>query len=141
MRTMLSGVALYLMACCSAFALDWTQPITDEKGKQMEYEKGVPLTLQNLSVRALLLPIPVTPGGKEETGDQKVTRAILATKIQNDPKASLTTEEITTVKNAVARIGGPMMVYRAWSLLDPTSVSAKSTPPEEAKKEEAPPSQ
>jgi hypothetical protein len=88
-------------------------PILDLKGNPVEGD----LTVAQVAMNALLLPF------QDEAnlpGAEKVKRFQLSMKISaNEDDVSLTAEEITTIKNCVAKGYPALVVGRVWEVLDP----------------------
>jgi len=78
--------------------------------------KSEPMTVRLAATRAL------TAGYQDEQnlkGDQKVDRFHLALKITDEDKPDLTVEEIATIKKLIGKRYLPVIVGRAWAILDP----------------------
>ena len=101
--------------------IDFGEQLTGLDGKGLiEKVNGheVELTLGQVAVNALLMMLPeehALPAG------DKVRRFVIATKA-HEGQAELTAEEIAIVKACIGRAYGPLVVARAWQLLDPASV-------------------
>jgi len=100
--------------------IDFGEQLTGLDGKGLvEKANGheVELTLSLVAINALLAMLP------EEhalPATDKVRRFVIATKAVG--QAELTAEEIAIVKACIGRAYGPLVVARAWQLLDPASV-------------------
>lgn len=79
-------------------------------------EKPAPATLKMAAVNALIQPFP----DEKLDGAKKLDRGILAERIHlaKEP-LDLTSEEVTLVKSVIGKMYPPLIVLRAWRLLDP----------------------
>lgn len=80
---------------------------------------GNELTLRTVAVNALSAEHADERG---LSGEDKVKRAALALRIHQQDDVELTAEEIALLKRLVARISPPLVVLRAWAILDPASI-------------------
>lgn len=93
----------------------------DEVGLCKECQEKVdaffrPLTLRLACTRSL---VAITEQSMKLTAQKKFERAQLASKIYDDDTVSLTVEEIAKVKECIGQAEGPLVLIRAWELLDP----------------------
>ena len=75
-----------------------------------------PLTIGKLAMRAL------TASFEDErnlSGEEKFKRGQLAMRVYDGGKVALSAEDTALIKRLVAKGYGPMVVLRAWPLLDP----------------------
>ncbi len=100
--------------------IDFTIKILDLQGKEVQGENETALTLKEVCVNALQL---IFTDEKAISGLEKLKRGILAEKIfLSEKPLELNAVEITTIKDLVAKAYGPLVVLRAWKVLDPASV-------------------
>ena len=128
-RIILAGALAFVVAPALAAVVDVSAPILDIDGKPIpacaaktpECER--PMTLGDVAMTALLTPYPDeaegTRGGVPITGQQKADRMALAIRIHDGGKVDLTAEQIALAKLLVGKAYGPLVVGRAWALLDP----------------------
>lgn len=104
---------------------DFSTPIKDLDGNVIMEAASVPdgspkaVTLGRVAVNAVLQNYPDEAG---LAGDVKVKRFMLAMKVVDAGEVELTAEEVTALKERIAKAYGPLVVGRAWALLDPASV-------------------
>jgi len=94
--------------------VDFDAPILDFKGNPMKAEAGSedPATLEVVAISALMAQIDErAPSGKE-----KFERFQLAVKCKG--KVNLKAEEVSMLKDQIGKFGSPLVVGRAWQLLD-----------------------
>lgn len=96
--------------------IDFSSILTDIDGQAMT-DKDKPVTLKTVSQIALLAAFDDERG---LSGDEKVKRFILAEKIGKKPICDLKAEEIAEIKKCIGKGYPPIIVGRAWSLLDKT---------------------
>ena len=105
--------------------IDVTQTFVGLDGDVLTDQDKKELTLRSICENVLLGTNP-----KEQIdGEEKVKRYALAMKIHEHDATDMTAEEITLVKKVIGEAYGPMVVGRAWEMLDPKT--------EEVPKEEA----
>ena len=116
MKLLLAAIAS-LVLVVSASATDFTVPLTDLDGKTIDdgTPDHKPFTLGRAAIVALITTYPDESGLKDI---DKFKRAELASKINRDPHLVLSSEEITLVKMMIGKAFGPVVVYKAWPLLD-----------------------
>ena len=125
MKNLFFAFALFLASPALASEIDFTRHILDLDGKDIPVsaDKDAPITtLARVAETALLNEPPVDPRQPvaAETPDQKRQRFDLALRIyQAKGAVTLSSEEVTLVKNAIAAIYGPLVVGRAAEILDP----------------------
>jgi hypothetical protein len=134
MKSVILSLALAALVATPAFATDFKSEILDTAGKAVPMcdrpnapECQKPLTLGVVVSTALLTPFPDESdprSGATLAPDQKVRRAILALRVQDAGELSLPAEDVALAKQVVGKAYPPLIVYRAWSLLDPASVKA-----------------
>lgn len=90
--------------------------LKDLQNKAMIDEKGNPFSLRDAVTNALLLSFTDEPNLQ---GADKIRRFQLATKIQGAKSIDLLAEEIALAKACVGKAYGPLVVGRAYELLDP----------------------
>ena len=78
--------------------------------------KSKPLTLGAVAANALLAQFE---DEKNLSGEEKVKRYGLAMRVVSSKDAALKAEEVAEIKKLVAKAYSPLIVGRAWGLLDP----------------------
>ena len=99
--------------------IDFSAVLTDLDGNPMKDGEN-DATLGRIATNALLLPYQ---DEQNLSGEDKLKRFMLAGKARG-PAVELTVEEIALAKRLIGKAYGPLVVGRAWALLDPASVSA-----------------
>lgn len=119
-RTVLTALTALAMLMTPALAIDFKAEMTDIAGKPIPADIGKPepLTLQRVCEDALVASYPdeqtLSPG-------EKNLRFWLAVKIHNGEQ-NLSADEITLLKKVVGKAYGPLVVGRAYGMLDPNSI-------------------
>lgn len=109
----------------AAFAgepIDFSRHILDPDGKDIPTSKesdAPPMDLARLAQVGLLTEPPADPRGPQMGMDAKLARYNLWLKIHGGGLVSLTSEEITLLKTAIAAVSPPLLVGRAIEILDP----------------------
>ena len=99
--------------------VDFAQPIRDLGGQPLS-EGGNTLTLGTVCINSLLVTLMTGHGPEQLDGTAKVTHATLAQTIHTAEAAvDLKAEDIALLKDRVGRACIPIVVMRAWALLDP----------------------
>ena len=89
---------------------------TEETPKENPYcQKRVDITLQAICVNVLLAS---TQKDANISGAEKLERFNLASKIQANDSVDLTAEEITLVKKRIGEISVPLVIGKAYELLE-----------------------
>jgi len=114
----LTFVFLTLCLHTRCFALDFTAVLTDLDNAPLVTDQ-IPLTLSKIATTALLTPFQ---DEQNVSGEEKVRRFLLATKVREATDVQLTTEEVALIKKLIAKAYAPLIVGRAYQLLDPASV-------------------
>ena len=127
MKVMLRALATLAVAAAltsPALAADFNTPIVNLDGSPVLGDDKQPLSLATVAESALLLSY--VDEQNTITGNEKVRRWMLANTIRHEPKnPTLTSEDITTIKNLIAKAYSPVVVGQAWQLLDPATTAAK----------------
>jgi hypothetical protein len=114
----LALAAAIAVATTQAFALDFTQQITQFDGSDLMGTDGKPtrLTLESVAENALL---GTYNDEQNLTGEEKLKRYHLAMKIyDHKTDAELSAEELALVKRLIAKSYNTLVMGRAWELLD-----------------------
>lgn len=121
-------LTLLLSIPSSALALDFTAPLTDFDGKPIP-NCPTPAPCDKVlmlgDAAAIALLAPDAPNGPQTAGDEKVKRFQLALKIRGAKDVKLSAEETALIKAQIAKDYPPLIVGRAWALLDPAAAPAK----------------
>jgi hypothetical protein len=130
------SLAILLLSASGAYALDWTQPILDEKGAAItdwpscpgkapdkpapDNECTKPLTIGLLAARALLVgdQSKAGPGAVQEAPEQKALEGRLGLAIIDHPDLVPTPDQLKLARDAIGRLPSPLAVARAWDILD-----------------------
>jgi hypothetical protein len=94
-----------------------SHPIRDDIAMQANGGKPISLTLGRACSHALCA---VFEDERNLSGEEKFERGMLAVEVRDNAAAELKAEKITLIKKVVAKLYGPIVVYRAYPLLDPT---------------------
>lgn len=101
--------------------IDFNSELTSLDGSAL-IDGGSPITLKKVAIEALLGVMD--DGGRPERmlAEQKVRYALLAQSIfsANEP-LDLQVEDIAVIKDRIGRAYAPLIVMRAWALLDPSN--------------------
>lgn len=131
-RNYLTAVLSLAMLTTPALAIDFKAEMTAIDGKAIPADPGKPeaLTLQRVCEDALIASYP-----DEQTlpSDEKNRRFWLAIKIHGGEQ-NLSADEITMLKKVIGKGYGPLVVGRAFGMLDPNSIPPGMGPPPPAKK-------
>lgn len=103
--------------------IDFTKPILDESDEPIK--EGPFMTLRTICTAALFAQIR---GDENLSPEKKGEMGFLGLQIQHSDTLDLRAEQIATLKERVGKIAPNLVVYRAFSLLDP------KTEPKEARK-------
>ena len=120
MKKTILAAAFLLSAVLPAAAVDWSTPIRALDGTVItlsETDKS-PLTLSKVSVDAML----ATVQGEQLMAEDKSKRFAIAMKVQMGEQ--LTIEETALLKKVIGQVYGPLVVGRAYQIIDPGSVPA-----------------
>lgn len=96
--------------------------ITDLDGNVLEKDgskEGSPkekLTLGLVAVTALVTPVQ---SEQHLPAEERFKRGELAQRIYGKPSADLKAEEVVMIKSVIGKLYSPLIVFRAWTLLDP----------------------
>jgi hypothetical protein len=104
--------------------IDFTAAITDFDGNPIDGgspEKPMPLTLASVSVLALNA---LSREDENLAGDEKFKRGMLAYHIHKGETDKLSVDDISLIKKLVGKLYNPMVVVRAYQLLDPAATGA-----------------
>lgn len=119
LRSLFFAVVVCLPVQC--FAADFSVPLTDLDG--VAIDDGTlakkPFTLGEAAVRALIASFPDEPN---LSAIEKFKRAELASRIHNKTNVMLSAEDTALVKTLIGKAFAPVVVFRAWPLLDPAGV-------------------
>ena len=123
------GWLLIIAYASGAFAMDWSQPILDEKGapvpdcpvdpKTNQIEAcGKIVTLGSLASRALLS----IDQQRQPTPEEKALAGNIAIRLMTHPEAvpdkGNKVDEMKTIRDAIGRLSSPLAVARGFALLD-----------------------
>ena len=116
-------VSFFMVAfVSSAFAADFTAPILDFDNTPAsacpasDPGCGKVLTLSDVAIASLM---GTFPDERDLSGEEKIKRFGLAMRIRNAKDISLTAEEIALLKKIIGRSYGPLVVGRAYPMIDP----------------------
>lgn len=108
---------------------NFAQPILDINDNEIKDQAGNVMTLTIAAINALLATYD---DEKQLSGKEKADRMQLALKINKKPKeVDLTAEQLSLVKSLIAKAYGPLIVGRAWELLElePKAVAVHEASP------------
>jgi hypothetical protein len=92
------------------------QPLKDLEGKVInkDTEKKIEFQLKDACVNALMAEIE----GEKIDGNEKVSRYLLATKIQKANELDLKSEEIAKIKDLIGKVYGVLVVGQCFEMLE-----------------------
>jgi hypothetical protein len=104
--------------------IDFAAPLNDYDGNAISdgTEAKAPFTLGVAAVRALVVP---HEDERNLSPEDKFKRGELASRIHNNPALSLKSEEVTLLKKLIGKAYSPLIVFRAWPLLDAAEAAQK----------------
>lgn len=114
--------AFSIALASAASAADFTAPILDFDNAPAsacppsEPACGKVLTLSDVAVASLM---GAFPDERDLSGDEKIKRFALAMRVRNAKDATLTAEEISLLKKLIGKAYGPLVVGRAYPMIDP----------------------
>jgi hypothetical protein len=114
--------ALLMSGSALAAEIDVTTPLTDLDGKTITVDgkpDGAPMILRIVAVNALLATYPEE---RDLGGDKKAERFVLASQIHTASKIDLTAENTALLKQLIGNAYGPLVVGRAFEIIDPASI-------------------
>jgi hypothetical protein len=99
--------------------IDFDAPILDADGQTLKQSPDGPdALLSSVAVQALFA---VLPGDDKLAPQKKADIGALGLKLHSGGEQELTVENIALIKERVARMFAPLVVTRAWALLDPVA--------------------
>lgn len=99
--------------------IDFSKQITDLYNKPICDGDKNPITLSGLVANAILASLPED---SSLSGKDKIKLFKLAVKISEQSEVSLESEDISTIKDRVSKVYGPLIVGKIWQEIDPNSV-------------------
>lgn len=104
--------------------INFTEVLTDMEGKPLTESSKLPgsngavvdVTLRKICQNALLSNDP------KMSGEEKIKRYILAQRIQQQDLMELSADDISLIKKEIAIYFSPLIVGKAYELLDPVSM-------------------
>lgn len=94
--------------------VDFSKPILSMKNEPI-IEEGKPITLSTICSSALLMPYE---DEKNLSGDEKVKRFKLASQVYDSGEQEITIEDASLLKKLIAKAYTPLIVGRAYALLE-----------------------
>jgi hypothetical protein len=115
---------LALFSTALAASIDFMQPMIDLTGQPIPTSQTdkTPVTLGDVAATALLNSYP---DERDITGDEKVKRFDLAVLAKGGKPVDLTAENVAKIKQLIAKSYGPLIVGRAYAILDPDTKAAQ----------------
>ncbi|KAF0102246.1 MAG: hypothetical protein FD144_2681 [Rhodospirillaceae bacterium] len=99
--------------------IDFKKVLTDLTGAALKFdENGKDITLGSVCETALLAAFV---DERDLSGEEKTRRALIAMRVHAG-EADLTVDEISLTKRLVGKLYPPLVVLRAWEILDPASI-------------------
>jgi hypothetical protein len=92
-------------------------PIKNLAGEEIK-DDGKPFLMSAAITNALLSAFP---DEKDISGDEKVKRFLLATRLHGQDSIDLSADEVVLCKRLVAKAYNPLVVGQAWAVLEPRS--------------------
>ncbi len=104
--------------------IDFTVALSDLDGVAISDggDAKAPFTLGAAAVRALVISYE---DERNLSPEEKFKRGELATRIYGATSLSLKAEDVTLLKRLIGKAYGPLIVFRAWPLLDAAETPAK----------------
>ena len=104
--------------------IDFTAVLNDLDGAAISDggETKSAFTLGSAAVRALVIPYE---DERNLSPEEKFKRGELAARIHGATSLSLKAEDVTLLKKLIGKAFGPLIVFRAWPLLDAAETPAK----------------
>lgn len=97
--------------------IDMTTQILDLDGEPIPQSKDGPITtLRSVVEGALLAPMR---GDENLAGAKKAELFLLVMRVHTEDECEMKAEEIVTIKDRVGKLYGPLVVGRAYAILDP----------------------
>ena len=90
--------------------------LTNLNGQALKDEKDEPTSLKTVAVNALMQPYP---DERELSGEDKLKRFSIALLIQPGGDIDLNAEQVSLIKKLIGKLYTPLIVGRAYPLLDP----------------------
>ncbi|SMF65992.1 hypothetical protein SAMN02982989_3429 [Xaviernesmea oryzae] len=98
--------------------VDFSKPILNLDGSPLEMD-GKVLTLSSVATNALLMTVQDQPDGKRPDPDEAVKKYALAMDIHNAKgPINLDAEEAVLLKRLIVNIYGPLVVGRAYEMIE-----------------------
>ena len=94
------------------------EPFLDDVAMQSNGGTKVELTLGRAASNPLLM---TNPKGGDVNGKEKFDRSMLAVRVYGGDTVDLKAEEVTKLKTLIGDLYSPLVVYRAWQVLDPAT--------------------
>lgn len=132
MRTFIIATALAVFLFSSMTwaaepaSIDFSQPIIDQDGKVLQAPadaNGKSPGVFTLGVAAAQALFGVYQDETTISGQKKFERGVLAMKVKDGGHVTLSPEDLATIKELIGKAYTPLVVTRAWPLLDPTKVT------------------
>ena len=105
--------------------VDFTQVLMGIDGKPLNGDVKPALTLGDIAVTALHSTIEED---KTMSGLDKFKMDELARKIYKSKAATLSVEDLATIKTRIGKVYGPLVIGPSWRLLDPSLVEKPPAP-------------
>ncbi|MBV9971363.1 MAG: hypothetical protein JO228_15380 [Xanthobacteraceae bacterium] len=104
--------------------IDFTVALSDLDGVAISdgSDAKASFTLGAAAVRALVISYE---DERNLSAEEKFKRGELATRIHGATKLSLKAEDVTLLKKLIGKAYGPLIVFRAWPLLDAAEAPGK----------------
>ncbi len=101
--------------------IDMTKPIKNLIGVNLEnpeskLKKKEPFTMRIVCTNSLLTP---TQDDKNIDGNEKARRFELAMRVYTEDEIDLNVDELKLIKDLIGRLYSPLVVGRAYQILDP----------------------
>jgi hypothetical protein len=100
--------------------VDFSKPICNLDGTQYTNQDGKPITLGTISAEALLNLVP------QDSGEQRAKDGWLAERIFSAGAIDIGLEDAARIKKRIGDTMPPLIVGRAWALLDPKPAVEKA---------------
>jgi hypothetical protein len=96
--------------------IEFTQELKDISGSNIVDDDGKNVTLATVAIGSLLA---ITENTNTLSGTKKAHRGVLAHEIYTKNVVDMEIEDVAMLKECIAEVYGPLVVFRAYELLDP----------------------
>ena len=101
--------------------IDFSAPILDLGGKPVKHQDGANDVAKDMVLKDVAVPALTMPYKDEDNlaADDKVARAVIAQEIYRGGIVDVSVEDVALIKKLIGKAYGPLVVMRAYEILDP----------------------